>query len=134
MGYQKKLKGIGEFKKNQLLVVWQFVCHFVIRSLSGRTGGTNNMGIKLMELVWTIYTGNVVNYGQILWDDFLQYIPRKLQETKQLSSPLLVSGRFVSWIYTRMPESTWEMIQPYLLPVLYEQVHTLKRSNYFWTI
>ena len=77
MGYQKKIKGIGEFKKNQLPAVWQFVCHFVIRSLSGRTGGTENMGLKLLELVWSNFTGHDVNYGQILWDDFLQYIPKK---------------------------------------------------------
>ena len=63
MGYQKKLKGIGEFKKNQLPAVWQFVCHFVIRSLSGRTGGTDNMGLKLLELVCGIFTGHDVNVG-----------------------------------------------------------------------
>lgn len=63
MGYQRKLKGIGEFMKNQLLAVWQFVCHFLIRSLSGRTGGIDNMGIMLLEIVWSIYMGNVVNYG-----------------------------------------------------------------------
>ena len=33
MGYQKKLRGVIEFKKNQLLVVWKFMCHFVIRCL-----------------------------------------------------------------------------------------------------
>ncbi|KAL7589609.1 hypothetical protein Lser_V15G41252 [Lactuca serriola] len=77
MGYQKKVKGIGEFKKNQLPAVWQFVCHFIIRSLSGRTGGTYNMGLNPLELVWSIFTGHDVNYGQILWDDFLQYIPKE---------------------------------------------------------
>ena len=66
MGYQKKIKGIGEFKKNQLSAVWQFVYHFVIHSLSDRTGGTDNMGLKLLELVWSIFTGHDVNYGQIL--------------------------------------------------------------------
>ena len=71
MGYQKKLKGIGEFKNNQLPAVWQFVCHFVICSLSGRTRGTDNMGLKLLELVWSIFTGHDVNYGQILWDDLM---------------------------------------------------------------
>jgi len=51
MGYQKPIRGVGEFKKNQLPAVWQFVCHFVIRCLSGRTGGIDNMGLKLLELV-----------------------------------------------------------------------------------
>ena len=63
MGYHKKLKGIGEFKKNQLPVMWQFVFHFVIRNVSKRTGGTDNMGIKLLEIVWRFYTRNMVNYG-----------------------------------------------------------------------
>lgn len=76
MGYQKKLKGVAEFKRNQLPSVWQFVCHYVIRCLSGRTGCTDNMGIKLLEIIWSIFMGNAVNYGQILWDDFLQYVSK----------------------------------------------------------
>ena len=40
------------------------------------------MGLKLLELVWSIFTGHDANYGQILWDDFLQYIPKEtLRET-----------------------------------------------------
>lgn len=35
MGYQKKLKGIIEFKKKKLPAIWQLLCHFIIRSLSG---------------------------------------------------------------------------------------------------
>ena len=34
------------------------------------------MGIKLLEIIWSIYIGNAVNYGIILWDDFLQYISK----------------------------------------------------------
>lgn len=44
MGYQAKIKGIAEFEKGKLPVVWQYVCHYVIRCLSGKTGGTDNMG------------------------------------------------------------------------------------------
>ena len=91
MGYQKKLRGIGEFKKNQLPAVWQFVCHFIIRSFSCRTGGTKNMGIKLLELVRSIFTGNPVNYGQILRDDFLQYIPK---ESPKEDATVLTFARF----------------------------------------
>ncbi|KAL7615706.1 hypothetical protein Lser_V15G03411 [Lactuca serriola] len=82
MGYQKKIKGIGKFKKSQLPTVWQYVCHYVIHSLSGRTGGIDNMGLKLLELVWSIFTGHDVNYGQILWDDFLRYIPKESPKEK----------------------------------------------------
>lgn len=76
MGYQVKLKGVGDFKKSKMSTVWQFVCHYIIRSLSGRTGGTDNMGKQLQDTVWSIFTGNGFNYGQINWDDFLQYISK----------------------------------------------------------
>lgn len=76
MGYMAKLKGIGELKKSKLPVVWKFVCHFVIRFLSDRTGGIDNMVKQLLDIVWSIDTGNAVNYGQIIGDDFLQYISK----------------------------------------------------------
>ncbi|KAL7616498.1 hypothetical protein Lser_V15G02342 [Lactuca serriola] len=99
MGYQKKIKGIGEFKKNQLPVVWQFVCHFIIRSLSGRTRGTENMGLKLLELVWSIFTGHDVNYGRILWDNFLQYIPK---ESPRQNPTDLTFARFWSFCISNL--------------------------------
>ena len=36
------------------------------------------MSLKLLELVWSIFTDNDVNYGQIVWDDFLQYFPKEI--------------------------------------------------------
>lgn len=76
MGSQAKLKGVIKFKKGKLPAVWQYVYHYVIRCLSGRTGGTNIMGKPLLDLVWSIFTGNPVNYGHILWEDFLQYVSK----------------------------------------------------------
>lgn len=57
MGYQSKLKGVAELKKAKLLAVWQYIFHYVIRCLSGRTGGTDNMGQPLLYIVWIIFTG-----------------------------------------------------------------------------
>lgn len=36
------------------------------------------MGIKLIKIMWSFFTGNVVKYGQIVWDDFLQYILKEV--------------------------------------------------------
>lgn len=93
MGYQGKLKGVAIFKKGKLLVVWQYVFHYVIRCLSGRTGGIDNMGIPLLEIVWSIFTGNPVNYGNNLWEDFLQYISKGNPKERMLE---LTSARFWS--------------------------------------
>lgn len=62
MSYQKRLKGVGEFKKTKLPAIWQFVCHYVIRSFSGIIEGTDNMGKKHLDIVWSIFTGNTVDY------------------------------------------------------------------------
>ena len=45
------------------------------------------MGIKLMELVWSIFTGNAMNYSQIIWDDFLQYMSKEAprEDTTELT-------------------------------------------------
>ena len=51
------------------------------------------MGIKVKELVWSIFTANPVNYGQILWYDFLQYIPK---ESPRKVATQLTCARFWS--------------------------------------
>lgn len=66
IGYQAKLKGITKFKKGKLPTVWQYVFHYIIRCLSGRTGGTDNTGNPLLDIVWSIFTENPVNYGNFL--------------------------------------------------------------------
>lgn len=51
------------------------------------------MGIKLLELIWSIYTGNAMNSCQILWDDFFQYMPK---EAPRVDAIELRFGRFWS--------------------------------------
>ena len=51
------------------------------------------MGLKLIELVWSIFIGHDVNYGQILWDDFFQYT---LKESPKVNPTELTFARFWS--------------------------------------
>ena len=51
------------------------------------------MGLQLLVLVWSTFTGHDVNYGQILWDEFLQYIPKA---TPRANSTELTFARFWS--------------------------------------
>lgn len=93
MRYRKRLKGVADFKKGKLPTVWQFVCHYLICCLSGRTGGTGAMGKQLLDLLWSIFTGEAVNSETILWDDFIQYIRRK---TPREGLTKVTSARFWS--------------------------------------
>lgn len=76
MGYQSKFKGVSKFRKGKLSAVWQYVCHYVIRCLSRRTRGTHSIGKPLFDIVWSNFIRNPVNYGHILWEDFLQYVSK----------------------------------------------------------
>lgn len=81
MVYQSKLKGIADFKKEKLMVVWKFVCHYLIRCLSGRTSDTNSMGKQFLDLILSIFTAEPMDFGSILWDDFLTYVGRNEPRT-----------------------------------------------------
>lgn len=39
-----------------------------------------NMGKHLLDIVWSIFTGKLVNYEQILWEDYLQYFCKGAQK------------------------------------------------------
>lgn len=34
------------------------------------------MGKSLLDIVWSIFTGKPVNYGKIIWEEFLQYVSK----------------------------------------------------------
>lgn len=51
MGYQAKFKGVVDFKKSKLATRSQFIFHYIICCLSGRTRGTDAMGKQF----WTSY-------------------------------------------------------------------------------
>lgn len=73
---QSKLKGVSDFKKSKLPDVLEFVCYYLIRCFSSRTGGTDAMGKQFLDLLWSILTYKTVDFGSILWDDLLSYVGR----------------------------------------------------------
>lgn len=46
-----KLKCIADFEKAKLLVVWQFVCHYLIRCLFSKTDDTDSMGKQFLDIL-----------------------------------------------------------------------------------
>ena len=60
------------------------------------------MGLKLLEIVWSIFTGNAVNDGQILLDDFLQYVPKENPREEPTELTFQAFGLSASWIFTKM--------------------------------
>lgn len=38
------------------------------------------MGKQLLDIVWIIFTREEVDYKTVLWDDFIQYVGKKITE------------------------------------------------------
>lgn len=55
-GYQCKPNGIANFKKGKLLAVWEFLCHYIIRCLSGTNRGADQMSKQFFDTLWSIFT------------------------------------------------------------------------------
>lgn len=66
MACQVKLKSLANFKKGKLPTIWQFLCHYIIWSLSGRIVSKDAMGKQLLHILWSIFIGELVDYGTIL--------------------------------------------------------------------
>lgn len=76
MSYQSKLKEVFDFKK-----VKTSRCVAIRVSLSYSMPFRKNRqhrhhGKAILDLLWSIFTGEPVDFGSILWDDLLSYVGR----------------------------------------------------------
>ena len=78
--------GLPDFKKSFIFPHRQVSMHLLMKSLSGKTGGTDQIGRDWICLAYSFYTGNafVIDIPSLLWNDFVQYAKRK--KDKQINS------------------------------------------------
>lgn len=74
MEYKHPLKNLSSLKKSCLSPLWQCVMHYCVRSLTGKTGGTDQMSRRMLELLWSLYTSRPVDYAGILFEVFMAYV------------------------------------------------------------
>ncbi|KAL4583387.1 hypothetical protein LXL04_007958 [Taraxacum kok-saghyz] len=87
VGYTGALdNGLPDFKKSFISPHWQVIMHLLMKSLSSKTGGTNQISWEWICLAYSFYTGNasVIDIPSLLWNDFVQYAKRK--KDKQINS------------------------------------------------
>ncbi|KAI3751769.1 hypothetical protein L2E82_22860 [Cichorium intybus] len=89
MGYAYQLPKLYQLSKGHISPLWQCLIHYIIKCLSGKMGGTDQLSKCLLELLWSLYTGYEIDYGEILFEDFLAYIP-----TSQKPKGKIHSARF----------------------------------------
>lgn len=51
MGYEYSMDSISQFRKGYLSPLWHCIVHLCIRSLTGKTGGTDQISKRMVELV-----------------------------------------------------------------------------------
>lgn len=75
MGYAYKLVKLYQLSKGNISPLWKCLIHYMIKCLTGTTGGTDQLSKRLLELLWSLFTGNEIDYAEIIFEDFLSYIP-----------------------------------------------------------
>ncbi|KAL4575113.1 hypothetical protein LXL04_021954 [Taraxacum kok-saghyz] len=70
----------SNFRKGELPAMWRFLMHFLLRCLTGKTGGTDTVNRSFLVLLFGIYTGKEVDIGTFLWKDFVSHVFPKKKE------------------------------------------------------
>ncbi|KAI3523724.1 hypothetical protein L1887_02074 [Cichorium endivia] len=86
MGYLYHLTKLFHMSKGHISPMWQCLIHYIIKCLTGKMGGTDQLNRRLMGVLWSLYSGREVDYAGILFDDFLNYIPSSLKPSGQIHS------------------------------------------------
>ncbi|KAI3493585.1 hypothetical protein L1887_40787 [Cichorium endivia] len=86
MGYMYDLPKLFHMSKGHISPLWQCLIHYIIKCLTGKMGGTDQLNKRLMTLLWSLYSGRKVDYAGILFDDFIHYVPSSLKPTGQIHS------------------------------------------------
>ena len=104
IGYEDSPPSLGDLKKAKFLAPWHMAVHFVLRCLSGKTGGTDVIVKDLLRLLWGVYCEKNIDFGGILWNDFRQYVVAKKTEVP--------SARFWSVILNKIYADHQPIIAP----------------------
>ena len=80
IGYEDSPPNMGDLEKAKFPAPWHMALHFVLRCLSGKTGGTDAIVKDLLKLLWGVYYDRNIDFGTILWNDFKQYVLAKKTE------------------------------------------------------
>ncbi|KAI3739374.1 hypothetical protein L2E82_29778 [Cichorium intybus] len=86
MGYMYNLPKLFHMSKGHMSPLWQCLIHYIIKCLTGKMGGTDQLNKRLMTLLWSLYSGRKVDYTGILFDDFINYVPSSSKPTCQIHS------------------------------------------------
>ncbi|KAI3499621.1 hypothetical protein L1887_35425 [Cichorium endivia] len=86
MGYMYDFPKLFHMSKGHISPLWKCLIHYIIKCLTGKMGGTDQLNKRLMTVLWSLYSGRKVDYAGILFDDFLHYVPSSLKPTGQIHS------------------------------------------------
>lgn len=77
IGHNAPLETTSNFKKSKLPVTWNFLVYLIIRCLTRKTGGTNQLNIAWLQIFLGIVTGRPIDYATCICNDFKEYIGTK---------------------------------------------------------
>ncbi|CAH1437430.1 unnamed protein product [Lactuca virosa] len=72
MWYISDLSVLSQFKKSALPPIWNAFFTIMFKCFSERSTGSDNASRLFHTLLYGLYTGENIDFGTILWDQFVQ--------------------------------------------------------------
>ena len=85
IGYDESPPNMVDIKNARFPAPWHMSVHFMLRCLSGKTGGTDAIVNDLLILLCGVYYNRNIDFETILWNDFKQYVLAKKTEIPLLN-------------------------------------------------
>ncbi|KAL4559822.1 hypothetical protein LXL04_031968 [Taraxacum kok-saghyz] len=84
--HPQKAKNKSDLVKSGCPAVWQVLIHLLLRSLSGKSGGTDSLNLLWTDFIYSIWSNrpNAVDVPQLLWDEFILYTSRRKNQEMPL--------------------------------------------------
>ena len=84
--HPQKAKNKSDLVKSGCPAVWQVLIHLLLRSLSGKSGGTDCLNLLWTDFIYSIWSNrsNAVDVPQLLWDEFILYTSRRKNQEMPL--------------------------------------------------
>ena len=112
IGYEDSPPDLGDLKKVKFPAPWHMAVHYVLRCLSGKTGGTDAIVKDLLRLLWGVYYNRNIDFGGILGNDFKQYVLAKKTEVPSARFWAVILNKLYADKQAIVPEEEDVMYKP----------------------
>ncbi|GKA48359.1 hypothetical protein Tco_0741317 [Tanacetum coccineum] len=87
LGYTEVIYFVSRMAVNNLYQPWRAILSMINQCLTSKTSGHDRPRYPVLQMLWGIITSTNVDYGKLMWEEFVQAIQTFLTDMANLGSP-----------------------------------------------